>query len=45
MIRIIESTDENAVAAILDRSAARNPEVERAAAAIVADVRDRKSVV
>src|SRR5262245_40729257 len=41
VIRVIESTDETAVAAILDRSAARNPDVERAAAAIVADVRAR----
>jgi len=41
VMRIVEATDEKAVAALLDRSAARNPEVERAAAAIVADVRAR----
>src|SRR5262249_59381862 len=40
-MRIIEAADEAAVARILDRSAARNPEVERTAAAIVADVRAR----
>ena len=43
-MRIIESSDEAAIAAILDRSAARNPEVEQAAARIVADVRARGDV-
>ena len=41
VIRIIESSDERAVAAILDRSPARNAKVERAVARIVADVRAR----
>ena len=41
MIRVIESSDEPAIAAILDRSPARDAEVERAAAGIVADVRAR----
>src|SRR5262245_37287272 len=41
IIRIVESADEDAVARILDRSAARDPKVERAAARIVADVRAR----
>jgi len=40
-MRIVESTDEEAIAAILDRSTARNPDVERAVARIVADVRAR----
>ena len=40
-MRIIESNNEQAIAAILDRSAARSPDVEQAAAAIVADVRAR----
>jgi histidinol dehydrogenase len=40
-MRIIESTDEAAVAAMLDRSPARNADVEAAAARIVADVRQR----
>jgi histidinol dehydrogenase len=40
-MRTIDGSDETAVAAILDRSAARNPEVEAAAARIVADVRAR----
>src|SRR4051812_14631295 len=40
-LRVIESADEGAVAAILDRSAARNADVERAAAEIVVDVRRR----
>jgi len=40
-LRIVESTDEEALAQILDRSAARNPDVERAAARIVEDVRAR----
>jgi len=38
-LRIVSSTDEAAIAAILDRSAARTPKVERAVAAIVAEVR------
>ena len=41
MIRVIESTDEKAIAAILDRSPARSTKVERAVARIVADVRAR----
>jgi histidinol dehydrogenase len=41
VIRIIDSTDEAGVAAILDRSPARNAKVERAVARIVADVRAR----
>jgi histidinol dehydrogenase len=40
-LRIVDAADESALAAILDRSAARNPDVERAAARIVADVRAR----
>jgi histidinol dehydrogenase len=38
---LIESTDEAAIARILDRSAARDPAIEQAAARIVADVRAR----
>ena len=41
MIRTLDSRDERAIAALLDRSPARNPDVERAAGAIVADVRAR----
>src|SRR5213592_784331 len=41
VIRIIESSDERAIAEVLDRSPARNARVERAVAAIVADVRAR----
>src|SRR4051794_1365354 len=40
-MRIVESTDEAAIAAILDRSSAGNPDVEAAVAAIVTDVRRR----
>jgi len=41
MLRIVDATNEQAVAAVLDRSPARNAEVEGAAARIVADVRSR----
>ena len=41
MIRILESNDVQAIAAVLDRSPARDAQVERTAAAIVADVRAR----
>ena len=40
-LRIVESTDEAAIAAILDRSSARNPDVEAAVARSAADVRAR----
>jgi histidinol dehydrogenase len=40
-MRIVDGGDEQALAAILDRSAARNPEVEQAAARIITDVRRR----
>jgi histidinol dehydrogenase len=40
-MRIVDGGDEQALAAILDRSAARNPEIEQAAARIIADVRAR----
>jgi histidinol dehydrogenase len=40
-MRIIDSSDAQAIAAVLDRSAARNPEVEATAACIIADVRER----
>jgi histidinol dehydrogenase len=40
-MRIVDGGDEQALAAILDRSAARNAEVEQAAARIIADVRGR----
>jgi histidinol dehydrogenase len=40
-LRIVEASDEASIARILDRSAARNPEVAGAAARIVADVRGR----
>ena len=40
-LRVIDATDENAIAALLDRSAARNPRVEAAVAEIVAGVRAR----
>jgi histidinol dehydrogenase len=41
VIRVIEAADEAAVAALLDRSPARNARVERAVARIIADVRAR----
>jgi histidinol dehydrogenase len=40
-VRVVEAGDAAAIAGILDRSPARNPEVEAAAARIVADVRLR----
>jgi histidinol dehydrogenase len=40
-MRIVDSKDEAALAAILDRSSARNPQVDEAVARIVADVRRR----
>lgn len=40
-LRIIEGHDERAIVALLDRSAARNPLVEAAVSAIVAEVRAR----
>src|SRR6476469_7287755 len=40
-LRIIDGGDEDAIAAVLDRSAARNTDVERSVAAIVGDVRAR----
>jgi histidinol dehydrogenase len=43
-VRIVEASDESALAAILDRSAARTPDVEGAAVKIVADVRERGDV-
>lgn len=40
-MRIVDSSDEQAIAAILDRSSARSPQVEDAVARLVADVRQR----
>jgi histidinol dehydrogenase len=41
ILRVIEADDEAAIAALLDRSAARSAQVEAAVAAIVSDVRAR----
>ena len=41
MIRIVQSSDQNVVAALLDRAPGRNPDLERRVARIVSDVRRR----
>jgi histidinol dehydrogenase len=41
VIRIVQSSDQNVVAALLDRAPGRNPDLERRVARIVSDVRRR----